>query len=388
MNKKIKISLNVMNPNSFIKDLIRRKIKLYDISKKNKELEITIDEESLEEIRKIKTIKKIKIKDYYGISKIKYLYHKNKLIIYLILFCIFINLVLSNIIFKIEIDTSNKSLKKTVQKDLEELGLKKYHFKISYEEREKIKNKLQVKEKDKIEWLEIKEQGTKYIIKIEEKKIKEKEQVCNPRNIISKKNARITRIHSSSGEIVKKINDYVEPGEVLISGLIHNKEKIVSKKCSEGIVYGETWYKIKVSVPKKYTEAKKTNQKRWGIFFKTPKKEININNKFQIYEKKEYNIIESNIINFGLGIAEYREIERKEYNNDLKTVDSIAYNYAEEKLKQQFNNKLTIIRKKILKKTEYNSKITVEVFFAIEEDIVSYQDITNLDIEEMNKKEE
>lgn len=388
MNKKIKISLNVMNQNSILKDLIRRKIKLYDISKNNKELEITIDEEALEEIRKIKTIKKIKIKDYYGISKIKYLYYKNKLIIYLILFCIFINLVLSNIIFKIEVDTSNKSLKQTVQKDLEELGLKKYHFKISYEQREKIKNKLQAKEKDKIEWLEIKEQGTKYIIKIEEKKLKEKEQVCNPRNIISKKNARITRIQSSSGEIVKKINDYVEPGEVLISGLIHNKEKIVSKKCSEGIVYGETWYKIKVSVPKKYTEQKKTNQKRWGIFFKTPKKEININNKFQIYEKKEYNIIESNIINFGLGIAKYSEIERKEYNNDLKTIDSIAYKYAEEKLRKQFNNKLTIIRKKILKKTEYNSKITVEVFFAIEEDIVSYQDITNLDIEEMNKKEE
>ena len=36
-----------------------------------------------------------------------------------------------------------------------------------------------------------------------------------------------------------------------------------------------------------------------------------------------------------------------------------------------------IIRKKVLKKSIKNSKIIVEVFFAVEEDITSYQDIIN-----------
>jgi len=41
-----------------------------------------------------------------------------------------------------------------------------------------------------------------------------------------------------------------------------------------------------------------------------------------------------------------------------------------------------------LKKTINNSKIEVEVFFKVKENITDYQDISNIDIEELNKKEE
>ena len=46
-----------------------------------------------------------------------------------------------------------------------------------------------------------------------------------------------------------------------------------------------------------------------------------------------------------------------------------------------------IISKKVLKKNEFNSKIEIEVFFKIEENITDYQSIEELNIEEMNKKE-
>lgn len=388
MNKRIKIRIKVNNPNSFIKDLIQRKINLYNITINKNILELIIDEDDMKTISKIKTLKNIDVVDYYGLSKLRFLLSKNKILIILVFFSIIANIVLSNIIFKVEVETPNKDLKEIVLKDLKELGLRRFKLKISYEEKELIKEKLKTKEKDKIEWLEIEEHGTKYIVKVEEKKIKDEESSCNPRNIIASKNARITSIRSSSGEIVKKINDYVEKGEILISGLIHNKEEIVSKKCSIGEVYGETWYKVKVSVPKYYTEVNKTKNKTFGISIKLLNKEINLFNKYQIYEKKEYNIIGSKFIPLNISFSKFQELNKEEYNNTLSNVDKVSYKYAEQELEKKLNSKINIIRKKILKKTEYNSKIETEVFFAIEENIVDYQDITSIDIEELNKKEE
>ena len=47
-----------------------------------------------------------------------------------------------------------------------------------------------------------------------------------------------------------------------------------------------------------------------------------------------------------------------------------------------------IISKKVLKKEEKNSKIEVDIFLEVEENITDYFDINNIPIEEMNKKEE
>lgn len=201
MNKRLKLRLRVINENSFLKELIEKKVKLYSINKDDRNLEIIIDEDDFPAISKIKTIKKLKIIGYYGLSKLKYLIKKNKLIIFLTLLCILLNIILSNIIFHVEVETPNKDLVRIVEKDLKKLGLRKYRFKVSFSKKEKIKEQLKEMEKDKIEWLEIEEHGTKYIVKVEEKKLKEEEKECNPRNIVSKKNAIITKITSSSGDL-------------------------------------------------------------------------------------------------------------------------------------------------------------------------------------------
>ena len=66
----------------------------------------------------------------------------------------------------------------------------------------------------------------------------------------------ITSISSSSGEVVKKKYDYVKKGDVLISGFIYNKDKIMAKRCSIGKVLGEVWYKVNVFLPEVYYEEK------------------------------------------------------------------------------------------------------------------------------------
>lgn len=388
MNNRIKISIEGKNPSYFLKEIIKRNINIYRVEKNHKSLKIIIDYQSLDDILKIKTTYKIRIVERFGLIKFKFLLKKYSIFLSFIIMGIILNLILSNLIFKIEVEHSNKEIVKIVSKELNELGLKKYHFKVSYSKKEEIKKKLLSKEKDLLEWVEIEEKGTKYIIKVEQRKKNKKETKCNPRHITAKKNALIKEIQADSGEIVKKKNDYVTKGETLISGLIYNKEDVVSKRCASGKVYGEVWYTVTVSLPKHYTEKSLTSKKKYGLSLKTLKNEYNFLNKFQTFQKDEYNIIESKIIPLKFSLAKYTKTKEQTKNITMTNADEEAIKLATKKIEKQLKKDDEIISKKVLKKNDFHSKIKVEVFFKIKEDITTYQDISKLNIEEMNKKEE
>lgn len=384
MNK-IKIEIIGKNPDYFLKEIIKKNINIYNLEKNYKSIKLIINTDDFKTIKKIKTTYKIKVIEKYGILKLyDYLKKYNLLLLFMII-GIIINILLSNIIFKVEVIHPNKELVKIIYKDLNDLGLKKYHFKIN---KNKVKEKLLEKEKNKIEWLEIENIGTKYIIRLEEKKLNKKEKVCRARHIISKKQAIVYSIESSSGEIIKKKNDYVEKGEILISGFIHNKEKIVSKKCAIGKVYGETWYNVKIIVPTTIKNIKVLDNKDYGINIKIFKKDINIGNKLSTYKKYVYNIIDSRIIPISIGTSKYQEIKEIKSIYTLNNIDEIAISTAEKELKKKLKKDEEVIDKKTLKKIKKNSKIEVEVFFKVKEDITDYLDISDVNIEEPSKKEE
>lgn len=388
MINKVKLSIVGKNPDYFLKELIKRNINIYKTEKNHKELQVVIDYQDLEIINSIKTTYKLKIIERYGISKYKYLLKKYLILFLFLLLGIFINIVLSNLIFDVEIVHSNQEIVKTLQKDLKKLGLRKYRFKVSYSKKEEIKNKLLAKEKDLLEWIEIEEKGTKYIVKVEQRKKNKKSIDCKPRHIIAKKNALVKEITAAAGEIVKKKNDFVQKGEVLISGLIHNKEDVVSKRCTIGKVYGEVWYNVKTKIPKVYHEKKITDEENHGLSLKILNQEYNLFCNYPTYEKKAYNIIESKIVPFSLGFATFHKTKENTRKVNLKTADELALDAATKRIEKQLKKDEKIISKKVLKKTEFNSKIEIEVFFKVKENITDYLDISDLNIEEMNEKEE
>lgn len=388
MLNRVKLSITGKNPDYFLKELIKRNISIYKTDKNYHELQVIIDYPDLEIINSIKTTYKLRIIKRYGLNKYQFLLKKYSLFLLFMLFGLIINIVLANLIFDIEVVHSNQELVKTVKSDLASYGLKKYHFKVSYNKKERIKKELLAKEKDLLEWVEIEEQGTKYIIKVEQRKKNISKEKCLPRHIIAKKNAIIKEIDAASGEMVKKKNDYVSKGEVLISGLIYNKEDIVSKRCAIGKVYGEVWYRVKTQVPKKYQKTLKTEEEKNGFTVNFLNKEYDLFCNYKTYEKKVYNIVESKIIPLNLGFAKYQKTNEVVTNINTKTVDSFALEAATKELEKQLKKDESIIMKKVLKKKEINSKIEVEVFFKVLENITDYFDITDLNIEEMNEKEE
>ena len=382
MLNKVKIKITGKNPNYFLNELINRNINIYHLSKNYKELIVIISYEDYLKILKIKTTYKIKVIKRFGISRIKELI--NRYLSYIIFFIIgiILNIFLSNIIFEIEVIHPKKEIINLVKKDLKELGIEKYRFK---KNTNNIKEKILLKEKDKIEWLEIENIGTKYIVRVEERKLNKKEELCTPRNIVSKKEAIILEIKSSTGEIVKKINDYVSKNEIIISGLIHNKEDIVSIKCAEGIVYGETWYKVRISIPKEYVLEELTNNNRYGLNIKIFNKDLDINSKYKSFKRNDIITLHNSIIPININFTKYLETKIIKRLYTISNVDEIALNLSEKELNKKLRKDEEVLSKKVLKKSIKNSKIEVEVFMKVKEDITSYQDISNIEI---NKKEE
>ena len=388
MISRVKIKVIGKNPNYFLEELLKRKINIYYLDKKSKELILVINYDSYLELLSFKTTYEINLIERYGVNKIKYLLHKYSLLIFLIGLGIIFNIVLSKIVFKIDIVHSNQELKNVVLRDLEDLGIKKYHFKTNYYNLQKIKEKLKEKEKDKIEWIEIREQGTKYIVELEEKKLSKEKKKCSPRNIIASKNALIISTEASVGEIVVGKDDYVSKGDVLISGIIHNKEEAISKECARGNVYGEVWYKVVVSIPKVKEEKIPLNKNRLALEISFLNKKYKSKEKEQVLIKNEYNIIDSNFIPINYRVIKNTKVKiiKKNYSN--KEISELALDTASKRIRKKLKKGERLLDKKVLKKSEKNSKIEVDVFIRVKMKINAYQDISKINLEDLNKKEE
>ena len=60
---------------------------------------------------------------------------------------------LTNIIFDVEVIHNDKDFRELVLTELDKEGISKYHFVVSYQRKEKIKENILKKYHDKIDWL-------------------------------------------------------------------------------------------------------------------------------------------------------------------------------------------------------------------------------------------
>ena len=376
----------LVNGKNVLDKIIADNIYLYDIDNYKDRVIIIVDEVGYKKIKKLKRKYKYKVLNRYGIIKLKYLINKYSIFIYAIIVGVFINIILSNIILDIDVIHSNKRIRNIIKNDLGKYGIKKYSFKKSYNNKEKIIKKILDRETNNIEWLEIEEGGTKYIVRVEQRKKKYKEKKCQLQNIIAKKNAMILDIDAYSGEVVKKRLDYVSKGDIIISGLIHNKERIVSKKCAIGKVYGEVWYNVEVFIPINYYDKKITNKSSNLLEITFLNKNYPLFNRYKYYKVKRKKILRSKLLPISINISKYLEINKIKRKYNLLNIDNIAINHATIKLKKRLDSKDKIITEKVLKKYRKNSKIVVDIFFKVKENITDTYNIENINIEEENNK--
>ena len=382
MKSKLKLKVVGKNPNLFFRRLISNGINIYNLSQIDyKTIEIVILEEDYEKLMKIRSTYDVTILNSYGIRKVRELIRKNKILMISLIISILLVYMLSNIIFKIEIVHNDSNIRQLLSKELESNGIKKYSIKKDYHSIQRIKNGILNKYKDKLEWIEIENIGTKYVVRVEERKINKKHKESAIRNIVAKKSATIRRIYTKKGEAIKGINDYVNKGDVVISGEIKLNDEIKNMVSASGTVYGEVWYKVKVDMPLEYHEKKYTgrSKKVYAINFLNYSFELFNFNKFKDKEKESKVILKDLILPISIEKQYQKEIIRIDKKYKEEQAITAATNYALDKVRRDLKEKEYIIGKKGLKVVLKDSKIEMNIFVAVCENITEYQSISESD---------
>lgn len=363
MNNKIVIEIEG-SINRVINKCINNNIYLSDINYLNNDnISCKINVKDYKKIKRLNYYSKIKFKDYDGLDKIKYEIKNNIIYIIIAILAFILMDIITSYIVDIEVIHSSSTIRKLIYQELENNNIKKYRLAYSYDEIEKIQNKILDNNKDKLEWISISKDGMKYIVHAEERKINNITKEEGYRHIIASKDAYITKIISTKGENLVRSGDYVKKGDKLISGEIKLYENVMGNTLATGSVYGNVWYNVFISIPKKEEYQEYTDKERYNL---------NINNKILLRNKYQYftqdNIRELNILGFKIKI--YKE---KEYLIKTREVDTNSEDLASKKIKEKFKKIGTIISQKVLKKEVNNSTIDYRVFVICNELISKYE---------------
>ncbi|QED48682.1 sporulation protein YqfD [Cytobacillus dafuensis] len=294
--------------------------------------------------------------------------------------------VLSNMVWGIEIKGANPATEYKIRKELTEMGVKRGKLQFFLDNVEGIQRKLS-DNIEEITWVGVELKGTTYHLQVVEKNDPKKPEYLSPRNLVAKKKAVIVYMFVEEGQPVVRVNDHVQPGQLLVAGKI-GKEGNIELVPAKGEIYGETWYKTDVTLPLKKTfQVFNGNEKR-KHFIKIGNVEIPVWG----FKKVEYKDFETesnekkiNFLKWELPISyidrTIRESEQETLIYDHEQAFEAAKTLARNKIKSQLSENDKIKGEKVLHKSVDNDKVTISIHFQIIENIAEAQPIVQGDTE-------
>lgn len=369
------ISIKGKNVENYIYRMHMKKVNFLNIKYVNRfEVIATIYAKDYIVFMDNKGIYEITIIKYRGINFIKQIIKKNKYLLLSVFVGIILLLFLTNLIYDIDIIYSGNEMKELLNYELKKHGIVKYSLAKNFDDLERIKNQILMDQKDKLEWLMIERVGTKYIVKLEPRKINNNIDDDKIYNIVAKKDGTIKKIEAFSGEIVKNVNDYVKKGDIIISSEIKLYDNIKSTVSAKGSVYAETWYKINIEYPLNYYEEKETGRVKTIYNIKFLSKYLGFGS-FKNKKIEDNYLIKSEILPIALNKQTQKEIEIISYTLGYREALNKALEYAKEKIKSKLSKEEYIIDEKSLKYEMKDSKIVVDIFYTVYESIAEYKEI-------------
>ena len=367
-NNKVKIIV-YENSNKFISYLVYHSIYYEDLTL-NDNYTLTVDYEDYKMIsRRYKT----KIIKYYGKRFITNYIKSNKYMLISLFISFLVLKLLTSTIFDITINTNDEKLYNLINESLKENDIALYKKKKSFNELNKIKNKILKDNEEDLEWIEINEKGCSYNIEVT-KRVKNKDNKSDntPKDIIASKDGLIKYIASTSGVKLKDVNDYVKKGEVLITGnIIKGEDTLITQVEAKGEVYAEVWYTVNITIPFNYVEYVETGKTINHYYLDIFNKKFTLTGKYDsnnTMNTKEL-VLDKPYLFFKL----YKETKKEYKYKEFKINENIAYEEALKRSENKIKNKLKdneyIISKKVLKKEVFRSKMNMEVFFKVYENI-------------------
>lgn len=368
----VRVKITGKNVNNYLKRLIANKIDLIDLKyNSHNEAVVTIKYSDYLKLKTIRSIYDVKITNTYGKLRIRNKLKRSYILLSSIILGIALIIFLSNIIFSIEVIHTNKSVIELVGNELNKNGLKKYTFKKKYKDIKKIEDKILNDNKDKLEWISIEIVGTKYVVRIEERKIKNENNDNIYQDIVASKSGVIKKIIALSGEKKYEIDNFVSKGDTIIKGSITKPNNEVILTHASGLVYAEVWYQISVEYPYQYKEEILTGNKKNIYYLKFINKRLELFNfkKYKNFQKEPKILLYNNILPISLVKEKQYEVNIIDEIYTTEEVINKAITLAESRLMSS-NKKIDKIEGvSIIKKEEYDSKIKLDLFISVIEEI-------------------
>lgn len=361
----------------FINNCLKSNIFLWNIKRKRTTImTCNIGVKDFKNIRKIlkQTKCRIKIEKKKGLPFTFNKYRKRKIFALLIFIILIIIAILSNFVWNIQIEGTEKISKDELIQTLKEEGLSIGKFKPGIETREII-NKVRL-DRDDIAWIGIEITGTNAIVKVveaeEKPEIVDEDEYCN---IVATKDGVVTKIMAQNGTPLVKNGDLIKKGTVLIGGWLEGKYTGTRYVHSNGQVEAKVWYTQKERVYLKETKKEDTGEAQ-------NKYSVNINNfiinfnkrvsKFENYdtieEAKKIKLFSNFYLPIELVKTTYKEYKVVEIAHTLEEAKTIGIERAKDKLNAQIENTNNITDEQVNIKKETNF-VDVEVVYEVKENI-------------------
>lgn len=289
--------------------------------------------------------------------------------------CLLLILYLSNIIWDIKISGVPKDIEKKITKQLNTYGVHTGALGLSLDPPSTIQQKL-LHDIPELLWVGVEKKGTTYKIEVVEKTMVKKKKVNGPSNLIATKKGVVSYVYISKGLPKVKVNDFVNPGDLLVSGNISENKKKPELVEAQGEIIAKTWYEVSVTIPleAEYQELTGENDKKfyvelgnlqipyWGFGksdFKHVQKEINKNSIHFFKWELPIKIIES---------IRHEKTYRKEMRSKESAIE-IGIEQAKNELLLRLDKDAEVISEKILHESSHNGKVKLILYLTVKENI-------------------
>ena len=362
----------------YFSKLIKYHINILKIKKIKNYYLLYLDFLNYEKLLKFKNIFELELIGYKGLIQYKLLFKKYFLFISFFVLALIYLVFLSNIIFKIEVKTEDQEIANLVLKELEKRDISIHKRAVSFSKKESIREDILKNNKDKLEWLEITRVGSTYVVNVEKRIINEMDTDDTPQDIVALKNAIILKIEAKEGSIVKKLNDYVKKGDVIVTGSITHNDEVVDLVRADAIIYGETWYNVHVSYPYAYYEKTYTGNSKKRLSITLFNKKINLfdNSEYKEEEILEQKILYHKFLPFSFSLETVKEVVIRDEVYTPEEAAMMAISEAKEKILSTLPKDSKILSQKKLKIIVNDSTIEVDVFFKVYENITDTKKIS------------
>jgi similar to stage IV sporulation protein len=305
----------------------------------------------------LKTKCHIKIKERYGLPFVLYRYRKRKLLFAGLLLCLASVYALSCFVWLIDIQGANRIDQQQILAFCADQGLQIGAFK--YKINNKSLKTALINHFHDISWINITVKGTRATIELVET-LPETPVVdeTTPCNVVAKKDGLITSIATSSGTPLKKQDDVVRKGEVMVSGELKatTDDGIPVDKLVHA--YAEVWAKmyntINLDVPFSYEEKEYTGREttRYALIvfgktldtFDTPPEYTNYDRNIQ---RKQLNFGEDYPLPVTLVVDTYREFEPVTKTRTIEEAKELAGQIVEARMANELDPGAEILGKSV-----------------------------------------